>query len=194
MNLKIQDIASVQMGYSFRSRLEASKEGTVAVIQMKDLEDDNTVNCDNLIKIDFDTLKPHHLALQGDLIFRSRGLVNTSAILLTNPGSTIVAAPLFRIRITKVDKVLPEFLNWYISQQAAQIFFESRVKGTAQKMISMETLKLLEVPLPSIEQQKRIVELASLTAREQSLLATLAKKRKQYIETVLMKIVEGEKA
>ena len=34
------------MGYSFRSRLEASMKGNVGVIQMKDLLYDNTVGCD----------------------------------------------------------------------------------------------------------------------------------------------------
>lgn len=40
MKMKIKKLATVQMGYSFRSRLEASEGGGVAVIQMKDLLDD----------------------------------------------------------------------------------------------------------------------------------------------------------
>ena len=52
IKIKIKKLASVQMGYSFRSRLEPSEGGGVAVIQMKDLLDDNTVWCNDLIKID----------------------------------------------------------------------------------------------------------------------------------------------
>jgi hypothetical protein len=50
--MKLKRLAVIQMGYSFRSRLEASVGGDVAVIQMKDLLDDNTVDCDDLVKID----------------------------------------------------------------------------------------------------------------------------------------------
>jgi restriction endonuclease S subunit len=189
---KIKHITSVQMGYSFRTRLEASDDGTIAVIQMKDLQDDNTVSCGELIKIELDDVKEHHLAQKDDLVFRSRGQSTTSAILLEDPGKAVIAAPLLRLRVTIPDKVLPEYLNWYISQQDAQIFLTSRAKGSVQKMISKQTIEDLEVTLPSLETQKGIVELAALLAREQTLLNTLSIKRKQYISTVLMQCAKGE--
>jgi len=193
MKMKIKKLAFVQMGYSFRSRLEASQGGGVAVIQMKDLLDDNTVGCDDLVRINMETMKEHHLVQRGDLVFRSRGHVTTAAILLENPGKAVVAAPLLRIRVTKPDKVLPEYLSWYISQRDAQIFLTSRAKGTVQKMISKQAIEDLEVVLPSLEKQKDIVELATLSAREQTLLHALADKREQYIGAVLMQAAKGER-
>jgi len=192
MNMKIKKLATVQMGYSFRSRLEASEGGEVAVIQMKDLLDDNTVDCDELVKIDLDAVKEHHLAQRGDLVFRSRGSQTTAAVLLEDPGKAVVAAPLLRIRVTKPDKILPEYLNWYISQRDAQIFLTSRAKGTVQKMISKQAIEDMEVALPTLERQKAIVEVATLSAREQTLLHTLADKREQYISTALMQFAKGE--
>ena len=190
--MKIKNLATVQMGYSFRSRLEVSEDGGVAVIQMKDLLDNNTVDCDGLTKISLDAVKGHHLAQKGDLVFRSRGQVTTAAVLLEDPGRAVVAAPLLRIRVMKPDIVLPEYLNWYISQRDAQIFLTSRAKGTVQKMISKQAIEELEVALPSLEKQKNIVELATLSAREQTLLHTLADKREQYISTVLMQFATTE--
>ena len=192
MKLKIKQLATVQMGYSFRSRLEASRGGEVAVIQMKDLLQDNTVGCKKLVKIEMETVKEHHLAQKGDLVFRSRGQITTAAILLEDPGKAVVAAPLLRIRITKPDKILPEYLNWYISQRDAQIFLASRAKGTVQKMISKQAVEDMEVYLPTLEQQKNIVELAKLSARERTILSTLSEKRDQYISTVLMQFAKGE--
>ncbi len=190
--MKIKKLATVQMGYSFRSRLETSEDGGVAVIQMKDLLNDDTVSCDGLVKVDLDAVKEHHLAQKDDLVFRSRGHVNTAAILLEDPGRAVVAAPLLRIRVTRPDKLLPAYLNWYISQRDAQIFLTSRAKGSGQKMISKQTIEDMEVALPSLEKQKNIVELATLIAREQTLLHTLADKREQYIGAVLMQFAKGE--
>lgn len=192
MKIKLKNIATVQMGYSFRSRLEVIGSGETAVIQMKDLLEDNTVDCRNLVKIDMAAVKDHHLAKKGDLIFRSRGLVNTSAILLEDPGKAVVAAPLLRIRITKPDMIMPEYLNWYISQRDAQAFFNSRAKGTVQKMISKQAIEDLEVSLPSLEKQKSILELAALSTREQTLLNEIAAKREQYISTILMQLATTE--
>jgi len=192
VGVRVKNIATVQVGYSFRSRLEVSKGGGVAVIQMKDLLDDNTVGCDQLIKIDMDSVKDHHLACKGDLVFRSRGLVSNAAILLEDPGKAVVAAPLLRIRITKPEIILSEYLNWYISQREAQVFLTSRAIGTAQKMISKEVLEGLEVLLPSLDKQKSIVELALLSVREQTLSSVLAQKRRQYMSRLLMQLAKGE--
>jgi restriction endonuclease S subunit len=192
MKLKIKQLATVQMGYSFRSRLEASRGGEVAVIQMKDLLQDNTVGCKKLVKIEMEAVKEHHLAQKGDLVFRSRGQITTAAILLEDPGKAVVAAPLLRIRITKSDKILPEYLNWYISQRDAQIFLASRAKGTVQKMISKQAVEDMEVYLPPLEKQQHIVDLANLSARERAILGMLAEKREQYISTLLMQLAKGE--
>lgn len=192
MKLKIKQLATVQMGYSFRSRLEASRSGEIAVIQMKDLLQDNTVGCKNLVKIEMETVKKHHLAQKGDLVFRSRGQITTAAILVEDPGKAVVAAPLLRIRITKSDKILPEYLNWYISQRDAQIFLASRAKGTVQKMISKQTVEDMEVYLPTLEKQQHIVDLAKLSAQERTILGTLSEKRDQYISTLLMHLAKGE--
>lgn len=192
MKKKLKDIATVQMGYSFRSRLENMREGDTAVIQMKDLSEDNIVDCRDLVRINMDGVKKHHLAGKGDLIFRSRGSVFTSAILLEEPGNAVVAAPLLRIRVKK-NVVIPEYLNWFISQPEAQSYFASRTEGTVQKMISLEALVSLEVFIPNIEKQKQIAELSALSYRESKILKTLACARERYVSALLMRAAKGEK-
>lgn len=179
------------MGYFFRSRIEARGSGAVAVIQMKDLTDDNRVDCSGLTQVDMESLKAHHIVRPGDLFFRSRGLTATSAILTDDPGVAVVSAPLLRIRVDE-QVVLPEYLNWFISQVSAQSYLASRAIGTAQKMISKEALENLEVFIPSIERQRAITELAALADEEQRLLNRLAIKRRQYTSTILMRLAQGE--
>ncbi|MDP2215805.1 MAG: restriction endonuclease subunit S [Methanolobus sp.] len=189
----IKDIATVQMGYSFRSRLEASENGKVVVIQMKDLLDDNSVDCSRLMKIDMHTLKEQHFARKGDLVFRSRGQVNTSAIIRGNPGKAVIAAPLLRIRITNFENVLPEYLNWYISQADAQRYLTSVQAGTSVNMIRSKELEEMPVHLPSLKMQNNIVELAALSARERMILSALAEKRGRYISVLLMQLAKEDK-
>ena len=59
MKKRVKELATVQTGYSFRSRLEAVEDGNLAVIQMKDLLDSNTVSCDDLMRVDMEE-KEHH--------------------------------------------------------------------------------------------------------------------------------------
>ncbi len=192
MKVKVKDITAVQMGYSFRARLEAAVSGNISIIQMKDLAEDDTVDCSHLTRIDNESIKNHHYAKKDDLVFRSRGQITTAAIIRNKIEKTIIASPLIRIRITRPTKVLPEYLNWYIGQRDAQIYFASRTKGSVQKMISKQTVENLELSLPTLETQKFVVALAALSVREQKLFQKLAKKRKQYINTVLMQHAKGK--
>lgn len=190
MKVELRKIASIQIGYTFRGRLDAVSSGAVAVIQMKDLIDDQ-VDLSGLLQIDMEQPKEHHLARRGDLVFRSRGVTNTCAILCENPGNAVVAAPLFRIRLTD-SGVLAEYLNWYINSPPAQSFLATHSKGTAQKMISKDALEALEIAVPSLERQKEIFELSVLVEREQVLMRKLAEKRKQYLSAKLLNLAEGE--
>ena len=192
MKIKIKKIATVQMGYSFRSRLETANGGTMAVIQMKDLLHDNTVGCNNLTKVNMKSVKEHHLVRNGDLVFRSRGHVTTSAILLDNPDKAVIAAPLLRIRITNPNKILPEYLNWYISQNEAQRFLKSRQEGTHGGMISRRELEQLLICVPSVAKQKSVLELAKLSRKESILLCKLSQKKEIYTSKLLMKFAKGE--
>ena len=191
MRTELKSIAMVQMGYSFRTRLEQMEAGEIAVIQMKDLTDRNRVDCGGLMRIDMEKLGEHHLVRPGDLVFRSRGMVTTSAILTEDPGPAVVAAPLLRIRVMHRN-VLPEYLNWFINQRPAQAFLASHAKGTGQQMISKPALESLEVLVPSLDRQKAIAELAALGESEQNLMKNLAEKRHQYVSTTLMQLAQGE--
>jgi hypothetical protein len=191
MKITLGKISTVRTGYSFRSRLESMVSGAIAVIQMKDLTSANRVCCEELTRVDMEIPKELHLVKPGDLIFRSRGLTNSSALLVDNPGDAVLAAPLLRIRLTS-NRVLPEYLNWYISQFPAQSYFASCAEGTALKMISKQSLENLEVLVPSVARQRLIVELAALACEEQRILAKLAKKRYQYVSATLLKMTQGE--
>lgn len=190
MKIALRKIADVQSGYSFRSKLELQQSGNIAVIQMKDLTSANRVCCDSLAKIDMEMPKGHHLVKPGDLIFRSRGLTTNSAILADDPGVAVLSAPLLLIRVTS-DRVIPEYINWYINQRPAQLYLTSCAEGTALKMISKQSLEQLEVQLPPIDKQRLIVELSRLVEDEQRILKELAEKRRHYISAMLLHVAQG---
>ncbi|HYS42706.1 MAG TPA: hypothetical protein VEM32_01890 [Geobacteraceae bacterium] len=191
MKINLGKIASIQTGYSFRSRLESMNTGAIAVIQMKDLSSTNRVCCDELVRLDMEIPKIHHLVKPGDLIFRSRGLTTSSALLADDPGAAVLAAPLLRIRVTS-KRILPEYLNWFISQLPAQSYFASCAEGTSLKMISKQSLENLDVFVPSVARQRLIVEVTTLVEEEQRIMKVLAEKRSQYISTTLMRLAQGE--
>lgn len=185
MKTKLKNLASVQMGYSFRSRLEPEQTGNIAVIQMKDLTEDNLVDHQSLVLIELNDFKEHHKVELNDLVFRSRGQTNTAALLDVSIGSSVVAAPLLRIRIEK-DSILPAYLCWFINQPSSQAYLQSKATGTAIRMIGKSVVDDLEVIVPSIELQQHIVKLEKLSSQEQSLMNKLSIKKRLLMNKVLI--------
>ncbi len=190
---KLKDIALVQMGLSFRARIEPEADGNVAVIQMRDLTEDNKLDHSNLTTININDINERHLVECKDLVFRSRGRTTTAAIIDQEPGQAVVAAPLFLIRATS-EKLLPEYLYWFINLPSSQAFLHSRATGTMMIMIGKSALDALEIPLPNLEIQEQIVALADLLNKEQRLMKNLAEQKEKLVKTIQMRLLnESEK-
>ena len=189
MNRKLKDITSISSGVTFRFRLEPIESGNVHVIQMKDLGYDSRVHLKNTIKIKASSFKEVYKVKKKDIIFRSRGLTTTAAIISESINSDFVlSAPLFRVRADQ-RVVYPEYLLWYINHPISQSYFASRSKGTLIKMISRKALEELEIKLPDLDQQKNIIRLYNLASQEQRLLEGIKAKKKKHVQKVLMNLV-----
>lgn len=169
--MRLGDLAEIQMGYPFRSRLEHDPQGNVAVIQMKDIDDTNLLHTEEVIRVALPKGKTHHLLRAGDLLFRSRGRSNGATQVLEGIGQAVLAAPMLLIR---PHNVLPAYLCWYINAPSTQAQLAALSEGTAVRMISAEALKALDIPLPSLAAQERIAATANLAAREQALRTRIA--------------------
>jgi len=183
--MNLGDLAEIQMGYPFRSRLEHDPQGDVAVIQMKDIDDGNLLHTKEATRVTLPKGKAHHLLRAGDLLLRSRGRSNGAALVAQGIERAVLSAPMLLIR---PHNVLPDYLCWYLNAPATQAQLAAQSEGTSVRMISAEALKTLEVPLPSLAAQQRIVQAATLAEQEQMLLARIATLRQRLTMHILMKL------
>lgn len=183
--MTLGDLAEVQMGYPFRSRLEHDPLGDVAVIQMKDIDDTNLLHTEEAIRVALPSGKSHHMLRAGDLLFRSRGRSNGTAQVQEGVGAAVLSAPMLLIR---PHGVLPAYLCWYINTPATQTLLSALAEGTSVRMISAEALRALEVPVPPLVTQEQIVQAATLAEQEQALLARIASLRQRLTTHLLMKL------
>lgn len=188
LRLPLGQIASIQVGHTFRSGVTPSAHGAVCVIQMKDVPDDTLQAKGSLTRIDFGPIREAHQVALGDLLFRSRGTRLACAIVTEIPPNTMISAPLYRIRITDA-RAHPGYLSWFINSQARN-HLESRAEGSDLKMVGIPTLKELVIALPSLEKQTKIAELAQLARRETQLVQTISNKRSNLIASCLARALQ----
>ncbi len=181
---KLGQVASIRMGYPFRSRLEHDATGAIAVVQMKDIDDASLVHVEDAVRVDLADVKEHHLIRPGDLVFRSRGRTNSVALVSADIGPAVLAAPMLLIRPVEV---LPAYLLWYINLPAIQAALAAQAEGTSVRMISKAALEALEMPVPSRRKQQLIVEVSELATAEQGLLEQIARERKRLADGILMR-------
>lgn len=175
-------VASIRMGYPFRSRLEHDAASAFAVIQMKDIDNASLLHVEDAIRVDLTDVKEHHLIRQGDLVFRSRGRTNSVALVSADIGPAVLAAPMLLIRPLKV---LPAYLRWYINLPKVQAVLAAQAEGTSVRMISKAALEGLEMPVPTQRKQQLIIEMSALAEAEQGLLENIARERKRFADGVL---------
>lgn len=186
MKKKLKNVAAVQLGHSFRAKLEPVRGGAVSVIQMKDLTEDNRLNSDEILTIEMDKLKDRHRVNLNDIAFRSRGLTNTAALINKQIDKAVIAAPLFHIRVNENETLNPAYLCWFINQPTSQAVLLRKATGTAQRSIRKASLENLDIIVPPIKTQLKIVKMERLAMAEENIMTKLAKKKRKLMEGTLM--------
>ena len=183
--MRISDLSTIHTGYTTRSRLETVDHGGLLAIQLGDLSPDGRVNPERLTRVRLGDLPDKYLVGTGDVVFRSRGERNTAFALDTRFREPALAvSPLFVLR-PKVDIVLPEYLAWAMNQPPAQRHFDSFARGTGLRMVPRSSFDALDIDVPDLETQRRIVAIDALAEHERALSFMVADKRRQLTSLLL---------
>lgn len=187
--LHLKDLATIRSGYLFRSKIEPDPAGQYRVIQVGDITSDAQLSNSSLTRVSLPDVKQTQILKAGDVLFISRGL-RKQAVAITEPLENTIATSQFFI-IHPDEKVLPEFLAWYINQRPAQRYIEEHSTGTSASLINLEALRTLPVETPPIETQTRIVEIHQLSLRERELMEAIQNRRRALVEMALLKAISG---
>ena len=184
-HMRIGDACRILTGYTSRGRLQPAEQGGSLVLQLGDVALDGHVDPDRLTRVAFDDLPKRYLVGLGDVIFRSRGVPNIAVALDDRFVERPVAVlPLFVLR-PKPEIILPEYLAWVINQPTSQRHFDRVARGTTMRMVPRSGLEILEISVPSIETQRRIVAIDALAERERTLSILAANKRRTLTGKIL---------
>ena len=183
--VRLRDICTVQIGYTVRRRIRRTKQDGVLTVQLRDVPPGGTVDPAGLTRLRVGAVPERYLVGAGDILFRSRGDSNTAWTLDDRFEEPVLAMlPFFILRPNR-DVVLPEFVAWAINQPRAQRHFDRFARGTNMRMIPRAVLTDLEVTLPGLDVQRRVVALDALARRERTLSIRAAEERRRLYTRIL---------
>jgi len=90
----------------------------------------------------------------GDILFCLRGSLGKSA-LVDNIDEGVIASSLVIVRVT--DKSLSQLILYYFNSPLVLDFINKYNNGSAQPNLSAKSLSIFDIPLPPLQEQKRIV-------------------------------------
>lgn len=184
--MHLGDACTIHTGYTARGRLEPTAAGGVLAIQLRDISPDGLIDPERLTRVQLDGLADRYFVRAGDVVFRSRGERNTASALdqrLREPALAVL--PLMVLR-PKRHVVTPEYLAWAINQPPAQRHFDGAARGTNIRMIPRSSLDDLELDVPDLETQKKIVAIDVLAERERELSLIAAESRRKLTSLILV--------
>ncbi|HKX27701.1 MAG TPA: restriction endonuclease subunit S [Blastocatellia bacterium] len=184
----MKEIATIRSGHLFREKIEPDPNGPYQVIQIGDITTDARLSASALTRISLPDIKPSQIIEKNDVLFISRGM-RKQAVAITEPlEQTIATSQIFVIRPD--ERLLPEYLAWFINQRPAQHYLEEHSTGTNVSLVNMEALSKMPVQMPNLETQQRIVQVHNLSIREKELMDLIQARRRALIENSLLRTLE----
>lgn len=183
-SFRLRDICDIQIGYTVRRRIRRAQNG-ILTVQLRDVPPNGSVDPAGLTRLLVEAAPERFLVGAGDVLFRSRGESNTACALddrFQEPALAML--PLFILRPDR-NIVLAEFVAWAINQPRAQRHFDRFARGTNMRMIPRAALTDLEVTLPGLDVQRRVVALDALARRERTLSIRAAEERHRLYARIL---------
>lgn len=92
----------------------------------------------------------------NDLLFSGTGTIGRMAVVQEKPTNWNIKEGVYVIK-PKTDKVLPDYLRFYLSSSFAMKSYKNKIVGSPVCSLPMKDLKKLKIILPTIDEQKCIV-------------------------------------
>ena len=193
----IKDCADVLPGFSAKGALVDEPGGTLQVITAQHLTNGEPYlyQANHRLRIRPPRSSDKYLLEPGDILFMSRGSNNYAVLLEEFPQPAIAPLTFFILKPKPI--VNPIYLTWCLNQETVKAKLNEIRTGAGTPMIPRQEFSEIIIPLPSLDIQQRIANLAGLQARERGLLQQLIEETERLYRItgsqILSHLTKGEK-
>jgi len=96
----------------------------------------------------------------GDVLFSGTGTIGETAVITEEPSNWNIKEGVYTIKPDQT-RIVPQFLRYLLTSEQMKTAYMKKVAGGTVKSIPMAEMRKLLIPVPSIDEQKRIVLLLS---------------------------------
>ena len=153
--VKVADISSVIV---YGVSESAKSEGKFKLLRITDIQD-NAVNWNTVPYTDYPESKSENYILQaGDILFARTGATVGKSYLVDDavPENAIYASYLIKVRVSNM--IIPQYVKYFFESGFYWEQIANNSVGVGQPNVNGSSLGNLWVPIPPIQEQRRIVD------------------------------------
>ncbi|NUP99093.1 MAG: hypothetical protein HUU35_04460 [Armatimonadetes bacterium] len=193
MQIRLGEVADIQIGYQVAGKAEPDPDGTHYLIQTSDVDNTGSIAWAELVQVVPVTRSVERYELvDGDVLFLAKGVRRVSTVIRQPPARTIPASTFYLIRTRDQSALLPEYLNWYLNVGARDALTARELQGSTMTFVRKESLADLPVDVPDLSSQRAIASLFDLVRREEALVGELLSRRASLINIVARRAAAGK--
>jgi restriction endonuclease S subunit len=185
----LKNIVEIISGFSFRKNASNTAGGDIAIIQARDITGDIYIKSAGLAKVAQNDIQTKAFVKKGDVVIAERGAFR-AGLIGDEMEKTIASSSTFILRPT-FKELDPEYLVAYFNSKAGNNNILKTAKGSLIKNISKRELEDVEIPIPSLNEQKTIVEIFKNNLRRQELLNRKKELIGQVAESAIKQILKN---
>lgn len=181
MKRNLADIATTRFGVHAK-RMQA---GTMALVQSSAILENGGIAHAYIDRTDPALLsyKEVDLLRKDDVLLIGKGSSSIAALWPGSTEDTVASGMLYVIR-PHVENLLPEYLAAYLNSRPAQAQMAAMRKIGTVPVLGRKALDQLEIPLPSLEDQHKLIRLAEAAQRAKLHLNELTDAYTQLLDAV----------
>lgn len=188
MYSKLNELAEIFSGYTFRNSIKDENGGVISVLQAKDVLANVVIQDTSfLTKVSDSSFRNPLYLKNNDVLITSRGAQYgsfKSTVFVSDNPMVMPSSSLVVIRIPG-QNLLPKYLSWYLNSDGGQkAIMQLATGGSFIRSILPKKLGELTIPLPNLEIQKSIIVLHENMEKQEKLLT-----RKH---TIIQKVINAQ--
>ena len=156
-NMKKQELGNIAVIFRGKSIRKKDVHGNIGVINISNIGDYEVDYCSLDYLEEEERKVTNYLFQDGDLLIPARGTAIRVAIFKEQSYPCIASSNVIVIRSTD-ESLSTTFLKLFFDSSLGRKMLLNRQQGTAVMNISYKELNYIEIPFPSIEEQKYIAE------------------------------------
>lgn len=184
LQVELKNLVDVRQGHPFRGAIAEVPQGSVSVIQMKDVSRAGIKFRDELIRTEIHSRKEPDWLQDGDVLFTARGASNYACVVTGVSARTVCSPHLYVLRLKQRQQLLPEFLAWQLNQGPVQRYLAQAAEGSSQLSIRKPVLEAVPIKIPPVAKQEAIAAMARLAITEQQVLQSMLRNRDVELATI----------